>query len=151
VRFTPRHEAAHAVCAELLGIEIVDVTVHLEGGGITNQGFPRPGADPEGFPIMLAAGLAGSLIAGQHPDDAEQVAGSDLRWLRKLGHDEAEIASYTTRATELLRVHEQTWRRLTYILAAGTTVSGDVVRSVIAGEPADGRLALAALEMRWAP
>jgi len=147
-RYTAPHEAAHALAAELLGVEILDVTVHLEGGGVTNRGFARAGADPEAFPVMMAAGLAGSLMAGQHPDDAEYGAKADLLWLRKLGHDETEIASYTSRATELLRAHEQAWRRLAWLLAAGTTVSGDTVRSVIAGEPVDGRLALDALELR---
>ena len=58
------------------------------------------------------------------------------------------MLGYAREARAIIEAERPAWQALAHILAAGGTFPGELVRSLLAGDPADGRMALAALEQR---
>lgn len=149
---TPFHEAGHALVAEAVGIEVLAVHVHEDGGSIDRGFFRDPDtARADGFPVMMSAGYAAELEYDPDPDRAWQHAAGDRARLHMLGHTDTEILAWAREAGAIIEAQRPAWAALAHILAAGGSFPGELVRSLLAGEPASGRMALAALEQRRSP
>jgi hypothetical protein len=149
---TPFHEAGHALVAEHVGIEVLAVHVHEDGGWVDRGLFRNPDtARADAFPVMMAAGYAAELAYDPDPDRAWQHAAGDRARLHALGHSDSEILTCAREARAIIEAQRSAWEALAHILAGGGSFPGELVRSLLAGEPADGRMALAALEARREP
>jgi hypothetical protein len=146
---TPWHEAGHCVVAEHVGIEVLSVTVTEDGGSVDRGFFYSPlVAREDAYPVMMMAGAAAEELHSGDPDVAWEHAAGDRVVLRKFGHSDGEMLAWVREARAIIEAERPAWEALAHILAAGGTFPGELVRSIMAGSPVHGRMALAAVEQR---